>query len=164
MPSRPELVHEGTDPGASRSTRPVDGRTLGEAANREALMRGPERSVANRPRGAVASPVPFKPNRIWSAVPLIALGVLAVAQLFDYVSFMVMIERHGLAAELNPIVIALANSVGLVGLTLVKAGAVLFLAFAVLLLMPRRRHVAVAVLAVGVVLGVIGGVSNVMTI
>ena len=128
------------------------------------MMRGPDRSVANRPRGAVASPVPFKPNRIWSAVPLIALGILAAAQLFDYVSFMVMIERHGLAAELNPVVIALANSVGLVGLTLVKAGAVLFLAFAVLLLMPRRRHVAVAVLAVGVVLGVVGGVSNVMTI
>jgi hypothetical protein len=112
----------------------------------------------------MASPVPFKPNRIGTALPLIALGILAVAQLFDYASFMVMIERHGLSTELNPIVVALANSVGLVGLTLVKAGAVLFLAFAVLLLMPRRRHVAVAVLAVGVVLGVVGGVSNVMTI
>ncbi|MCY7419821.1 MAG: hypothetical protein LH650_15270 [Chloroflexi bacterium] len=97
-------------------------------------------------------------------MPLIALGILAVAQMFDYVSFMVMIERHGLAAELNPIVVALANNVGLLGLTLVKAGAVLFLAFAVLLLMPRRRHVAVGVLSVGIVLGVVGGVSNVMTI
>ncbi len=97
-------------------------------------------------------------------MPLIALGMLAVAQLFDYVSFMVMIDRHGLAAELNPIVVALANNVGLIGLTLVKAGAVIFLAFAVLLLMPRRRHVAIAVLTVGVVLGVVGGVSNVMTI
>ncbi len=85
----------------------------------------------------MASPVPFRPNRIGSAMPLIALGILAVAQLFDYVSFMVMIERHGLAAELNPIVVALANNVGLLGLTLVKAGAVLFLSFAVLLLMPR---------------------------
>ncbi len=97
-------------------------------------------------------------------MPLIALGMLAVAQLFDYVSFMVMIDRHGLAAELNPIVVALANNVGLIGLTAVKAGAVIFLAFAVLLLMPRRRHVAIAVLTVGVVLGVVGGVSNVMTI
>ena len=97
-------------------------------------------------------------------MPLIALGMLAVAQLFDYVSFMVMIDRHGLAAELNPIVVALANNVGLIGLTVVKAGAVIFLAFAVLLLMPRRRHVAIAVLTVGVVLGVVGGVSNVMTI
>ncbi len=127
-------------------------------------MRGPHRSVAKGPRGAVASPVPFRSNRIGSAVTLIALGILAAAQLFDYVSFMVMIERHGLAAELNPIVIALANSTGLVGLTLVKAGAVVFLGFSVMLLMPRRRHVATAVLAVGVVLGVVGGISNVMTI
>ena len=127
-------------------------------------MRGLDPSVANRPRGAVASPVPFKPNRIGGAVPFIALGMLAVAQLFDYVSFMIMIERHGLAAELNPIVVALADNVGLIGLTLVKAGAVIFLAFAVLLLMPRRRHVATAVLTVGVILGVVGGVSNVMTI
>jgi hypothetical protein len=97
-------------------------------------------------------------------MPLIALGMLAVAQLFDYVSFMIMIDRHGLAAELNPIVVALASNVGLIGLTAVKAGAVIFLAFAVLLLMPRRRHVAIAVLTVGVVLGVVGGVSNVMTI
>jgi hypothetical protein len=138
--------------------------TLEPAANREALMRGRHPSVANRPRGAVASPVPFKPNRIGSAMTLVALGVLAVAQLFDYVSFMVMIERHGLAAELNPIVVALADNVGLLGLTLVKAGAVIFLAFAVLLLMPRRRNVATAVLSVGVVLGVVGGVSNVLTI
>ncbi len=97
-------------------------------------------------------------------MPFIALGMLAVAQLFDYVSFMIMIERHGLAAELNPIVVALADNIGLIGLTLVKAGAVIFLAFAVLLLMPRRRHVATAVLTVGVILGVVGGISNVMTI
>ena len=97
-------------------------------------------------------------------MPAIALGVLAVAQLFDYLTFMVMIDRHGLAAELNPIVVALANNVGLFGLTMVKAGAVVFLGFAVLLLMPRRRHAATVVLSVGVVLGVVGGVSNVMTI
>ncbi len=77
---------------------------------------------------------------------------------------MVMIDRHGLAAELNPIVVAPGQQRGLIGLTLVKAGAVVFLAFAVLLLMPRRRHVATMVLSVGVVLGVVGGVSNVMTI
>ena len=127
-------------------------------------MRGQERSVADRPRGAVASPVPFKPNRIGGVMLVVSLGILALAQLFDYVSFMFMIERHGLDAELNPIVVALADNVGLIGLTLVKVGAVAFLGFAVLLLMPRRPHVATGVLAVGVVLGVVGGVSNVMTI
>lgn len=111
----------------------------------------------------MASPVPFKPARIGSAMPLLALGLLALAQLFDYVSFMVMIDRHGLAAELNPIVVAIANNLGLIGLTLVKAGAVVFLACAVMVLMPRRKHVATAVLTVGVVLGFVGGISNVMT-
>jgi hypothetical protein len=95
---------------------------------------------------------------------LVSLGILALAQLFDYVSFMWMIERHGLAAELNPIVVHLAESVGIVGLTLVKVGAVAFLGIAVLVLMPRRPHIATGVLAVGVILGVVGGVSNVMTI
>jgi hypothetical protein len=127
-------------------------------------MRGQDPSVADRPRGAVASPVPFKPNRIGGAMLVVSLGILALAQLFDYISFMVMIDRHGLAAELNPIVVHLAENVGLVGLTLVKVGAVTFLGLAVLLLMPRRPHVAAVVLAVGVVLGVVGGVSNVMTI
>ena len=92
-----------------------------------------------------------------------ALALLATAQLFDYVSFMVMIERHGLGAELNPIVVAIADSVGLLGLTVVKGAAVVFLASTALLLLPRRPNVAFGVLGVGIVLGVVGGVSNVMT-
>jgi hypothetical protein len=99
--------------------------------------------------------------RVWR---LAALAMLAVAQLFDYVSFMVMIERHGLAAELNPIVVALHDSVGLVGLTIVKAFAVVFLASTATLLMQRRPNVAFGVLLVGIVLGVVGGISNVMTL
>ena len=63
--------------------------------------------------------------RVWR---LAALVLLAFAQLFDYVSFMVMIEQHGLAAELNPIVVTIHQQVGIVGLTVVKAAAVVFLA------------------------------------
>lgn len=95
---------------------------------------------------------------------IVALVLLASAQMFDYFSFMVMIEKHGLAAELNPIVVALHQSVGMFGLTIVKAGAVIFLAFSAFLLMPRRPMVAAGVLTVGIVLGVVGGVSNVITI
>jgi hypothetical protein len=99
--------------------------------------------------------------RVWR---LAALMLLALAQLFDYVSFMVMIERHGLAAELNPIVVVLHENVGLVGLTVVKAAAVVFLASTATLLMPRRPNVAFGVLLVGIVLGIIGGMSNVVTL
>jgi hypothetical protein len=99
--------------------------------------------------------------RVWR---LAALALLATAQLFDYVSFMVMVERHGLAAELNPIVVVLHDSVGMLGLTVVKAFAVVFLASTATLLMTRRPNVAFGVLLVGIILGIVGGISNVMTL
>ncbi len=99
--------------------------------------------------------------RFWR---MAALMLLAGAQLFDYVSFLVMIERHGLAAELNPIVVALHHSLGLLGLTVAKAAAVVFLASSATLLMARRPTVAFGVLLVGIILGVVGGVSNVLTL
>lgn len=95
---------------------------------------------------------------------LVALALLAVSQLFDYVSFMVMVERHGLGAELNPIVVTLHQSVGLVGLTVVKAAAVVFLASTATLLMPRRPRIAYGVLVIGILLGIAGGISNVLTL
>lgn len=101
------------------------------------------------------------PIRVWRVV---ALGLLAAAQLFDYVSFLVMIERHGLTAELNPIVVTLHDQLGMVGLTVAKAAAVVFLASSATLLMPRRPTVAYGVLVVGIILGVVGGVSNVLTL
>lgn len=60
-------------------------------------------------------------------MPLIAFAALAAAHLFDFVSFIVMTGRHGLAAELNPIVVALAEGYGLPGLTVAKIAAVLLL-------------------------------------
>jgi hypothetical protein len=108
--------------------------------------------------------VPTTQSATIRAWRLAALLLLAFAQLFDYVSFMVMIERHGLAAELNPIVVYLHENVGMFGLTLVKGFAVVFLAFTATLLMPRRTNVAFGVLLVGIILGIVGGVSNVMTL
>lgn len=99
--------------------------------------------------------------RVWR---LVALALLAAAQLFDYVSFLVMTERHGLAAELNPIVVALHDGLGMVGLTVAKAAAVVFLASSATLLMPRRPNVAFGVLLVGIILGMVGGASNVLTL
>lgn len=101
------------------------------------------------------------PTRMWR---LVALLVLAFAQLFDYVSFLVMIDRHGLAAELNPIVVTLHDNVGLFGLTIAKAAAVVFLASSATLLMPRRPTIAFGVLVVGIALGLMGGISNVLTL
>jgi hypothetical protein len=92
---------------------------------------------------------------------ILALAALAVAHLFDYASFIVLINRHGLAAEANPIVVSIAEQAGLLGLTIAKVGTVTFAAVLVLLIAPRRRNLAAALLIFGVCAGLVGGFSNV---
>jgi hypothetical protein len=92
------------------------------------------------------------------------LGILALAQLFDYTSFLVMIDRHGLDAELNPIVVVLAQEAGLPGLTLAKLLTVVFAAVLMILIKPHRRRLAAGLLSFGVAAGLVGGFSNVLTL
>jgi hypothetical protein len=94
----------------------------------------------------------------------IALAVLALAHLFDYASFLVMVGRHGLAAEANPIVVHLAEELGLPGLTLAKIATVAFAALLMTLIAPRRRRVAMGVLMFGIGAGLLGGFSNIATL
>ena len=67
-------------------------------------------------------------------MPIAALSLLAMAHLFDFVTFLVMTSRHGLAAEFNPVVVTVAQDYGLPGLTLAKAATVIFLSVTVVLL------------------------------
>ena len=94
----------------------------------------------------------------------IALGVLALAHFFDYASFLVMIDKHGLAAEANPIVVQLAEQAGLPGLTLAKIATVAFAAILMTLIAPRRRRLAMGLLMFGVAAGLLGGLSNIATL
>jgi hypothetical protein len=95
---------------------------------------------------------------------VVGLAVLGLAQLFDYASFLLMIDRHGLAAEANPIVVHLAEEVGLPGLTLAKVLIVGFTALLMVALAPRRRRLAMGLLMFGVAAGLVGGFSNLATI
>ena len=98
-------------------------------------------------------------------MPLIpAMAALALAHAFDYFSFLVMTVRHGLAAELNPIVVQLAHEVGFLGLAIAKIATVVFACAAVWIVARTRRRFAIAVLVPGVAAGVLGGFSNVLTI
>ncbi len=92
---------------------------------------------------------------------LAALGMLALAHLFDYVTFLMLLSRHGLAAEANPIVVNIAQTTGIPGLTLAKIATVAFAATLMLLILPRRRWLAYGLLGFGVAAGLIGGISNV---
>ena len=95
---------------------------------------------------------------------MVGLAVLGLAQLFDYASFLLMIDRHGLAAEANPIVVHLAEEAGLPGLTIAKVLIVGFTALLMVALAPRRRRLAMGLLMFGVAAGLVGGFSNLATI
>jgi hypothetical protein len=92
----------------------------------------------------------------------VTFGLLLLAHVFDYGTFLVMTSRHGLAAEANPIVVMMATDFGLPGLTLAKLASVLFLA-AVTVLLYRARHLKTArmLISIGVIAGMVGGFSNV---
>jgi hypothetical protein len=94
----------------------------------------------------------------------VALGALALAHLFDWVSFLVMIARHGLGAEANPIVVTLVEETGVPGVTLAKIATVAFAAGMAVFIAPQRRRLAMVLLTFGVVAGVVGGFSNIATL
>lgn len=93
-----------------------------------------------------------------------ALGVLALAQFFDWASFLIMIARHGLGAEANPIVVTIVEEAGVTGVTLAKVATVAFAALLAVLLAPQRRRMAMVLLTFGVAAGMVGGISNIATL
>lgn len=94
----------------------------------------------------------------------VALGVLAVAHLFDWASFLVMIARHGLSAEANPIVVQLVQDTGVPGVTLAKLATVALAALVAIVIAPHRRRLAMGLLTFGVVAGMVGGLTNLATL
>jgi hypothetical protein len=97
-------------------------------------------------------------------MPVIPFVVLALAHLFDWASFMVMIGRHGLAAEANPIVVQLFQETGVPGVTVAKVATVLFAALLALLIIPNRRRLGMGLITFGIVAGTFGGLTNVLAL
>ena len=97
-------------------------------------------------------------------MPVAALVVLALAHLFDWVSFLVMITRHGLSAEANPIVVQVFEETGLTGVTIAKVATVVFAALLAMLIIPNRRRLGMGLISFGVVAGLFGGITNIATL
>ena len=93
----------------------------------------------------------------------VAIGALVLAHLFDLLSFVEMIGRHGLDAELNPLVVYLHGMVGVPGLAVAKMLSVAIGGTVFVILAPQRRRLAMVVLMFGIGAGLLGGVSNVAT-
>jgi hypothetical protein len=103
-------------------------------------------------------------NRRAVFVPAFYIALVA-AHIFDLVSFIVMTARHGLEAEANPIVVLVAEQVGLPGLTIAKlASVVIGGSVFVLLARGQRRKLAMGVVLFGVAAGLTGGFVNLATI
>jgi hypothetical protein len=96
------------------------------------------------------------------------LAALLAAQLFDFGTFTLMVGRHGIVAELNPLVAQGFVAFGLPILVLVKLALVLLLGSIVVLVGrdgPARRSIpglAASITILGVVAGLVGGISNVL--
>jgi hypothetical protein len=97
-------------------------------------------------------------------MPVLVMGVLTMsaAQLLDLTTFMAMVDRLGPAAELNPIVKVLFSEYGypMVAIAKVVLLAAVSGIVAILASAPARPRLAGAVIAVAILVGVVGGLSN----
>jgi hypothetical protein len=94
----------------------------------------------------------------------LGIGLLIVAHVADYTTFVVMVTRNGLDSELNPLVATIAEDYGLALLTMAKFATVLLVAAVFLIVTRTRPRVAATVLGFGVLVGAVGAFSNIATI
>lgn len=92
------------------------------------------------------------------------IAILIFAHVADWATFVVMIARHGLGAEVNPLVATIFADWGLALLTVAKFATVLLVAAVFLIVVKDRPRVATGVLAFGVFIGALGAYSNLLTI
>lgn len=101
-------------------------------------------------------------------MPLLVAAVLTMsaAQLLDLATFVVMVERLGPGAEANPLVAALFGAYGYPSVAVAKVALLAFVtAIGAILLSPRgSTRVAAVVLSVGILIGLVGGISNTIAI
>jgi hypothetical protein len=95
-----------------------------------------------------------------------AVLTLSAAQLFDLATFGTMVHRLGPGSELNPLVSLLFGIGGypLVAIAKVALLAVVTAIGAILLKRASTAKLAAAVLAIGILIGLAGGISNTIAI
>lgn len=99
-----------------------------------------------------------------AGMTVLAAGILTMsaAQLLDLATFQIMVRQLGPASELNPIV---SSVFALYGYPMVAILKVVLLAFVsaiatILIGFSGRPRLAAGVIAVGIVVGLVGGLSN----
>jgi hypothetical protein len=126
-----------------------------------------QRFAADAPVRAAIASIPF-PTSLPPALGVLRfrLAALLAAQLFDFGTFTVMVTRHGIVSETNPIIAHGFIAFGL-PLVAVAKGALVLLVGSILVILgrawaaaPATRRVATSVALVAVASGLLGGISN----
>jgi hypothetical protein len=98
------------------------------------------------------------------------LAAILAAQLFDFATFTIMVDRRGIGSELNPLVAEGFESGGFPGLLFAKL-ALIVLVGSIIVILGRRASpwagpslLATIVTLVAVGAGLVGGLSNAITI
>ena len=109
----------------------------------------------------------IRPLRL--AVLRFRLAALFAAQFFDLGTFTLMVDRHGVAAEANPLIAQGFADWGIVLVVVAKLALVVLVGSIVVLLaeQPTRRSslgIAAVITVAAVVAGFTGGVSNLATL
>jgi hypothetical protein len=92
---------------------------------------------------------------------MVPIAALALAQLFDFVSFLGMVSHHGFGAELNPLVVAVGSHFDLQGLAIAKLTMLAYVGGTVAFLARSYPRLAMVVVTIGIAAGTIGGISNI---
>jgi hypothetical protein len=130
-----------------------------------AVMTGAGR-LSGRGVAAAATTLPGRVPSHHLILPF-RLATVAAAQLFDFGTFTVMIARHGIITELNPLIAQGFAQFGVPILALMKAALVVLVASTIIVL-DRKQSVrptlpaATLVTVLAVVGGLLGGISNVI--
>jgi hypothetical protein len=93
----------------------------------------------------------------------VGVTLLGLAQLADYLTFRTMLATHGAAAELNPLAVSL-QAHGLLFALVAKLAVWALVAAVVAVLVRPRPGLARFVLVFGILVGVVGALSNLATI
>jgi hypothetical protein len=100
-----------------------------------------------------------------ASIGFLRLATLFLAQALDLVTFSVMVDRHGVIAEANPLVSSLFDSYGMPAVAFLKFALVLLVGALCVASAARGGRGVWAVigglpLALGITAGLIGGITN----
>ena len=87
---------------------------------------------------------------------------LVAAQAADFLTFVPMVERFGIGAEMNPLVVYLYSH-GLPTLAFFKIVTTLYGVLVYVVVVPTHPRLGRLVIGFGILLGSIGALSNVLT-